>query len=71
MPLTYTGDRNDTMNGTAYRAKGDRDETIIVNASYEVLQDRGEDAVLQKGSDKYDAAHVQNGQVTVRNADFS
>jgi hypothetical protein len=71
MPLTYTGDKSETMNGTLYRATGNQDETIIVQASHEVLQDKEEEAVLQKASDKYDAGHVEKGKVTVRDSDFT
>jgi hypothetical protein len=71
MPLTYTGERNDTMSGTTFRATGDRDEVVVVTASHEVLQDRGDDAVLQKGSDKYDAGNAQANRIRVTNADFA
>lgn len=53
-----------------FKATGDRGEPVIVVASHEVLQDKGEDAVLQKGSDKYDAGELDGGQVRVGTADF-
>lgn len=53
-----------------FKAAGDKGEPVIVVASHEVLQDKGEDAVLQKASDKYDAGQLDSGQVKVWATDF-
>jgi hypothetical protein len=72
MPLTYSGDSHTNPSGTIYRAVGSKnDEKIVVNASAEAIRDRGEAAVRQKGSDKYDADQVNDSVVQVRAVDFA
>ncbi|MEW6641717.1 MAG: hypothetical protein AB1586_14530 [Pseudomonadota bacterium] len=59
-----------TMTGTSYKASGSQGELVIVEASHEALQDYGEAACQQKGSQKYDAGDVSNNKVQVRTTDF-
>ena len=70
MPLSYTDESMQTMTGTSYKAMGSQNELVIVEASHEALQDYGEAACQQKGSQKYDAGQVSNNIVTVRTSDF-
>ncbi|MGY8683882.1 hypothetical protein Q2941_39830 [Bradyrhizobium sp. UFLA05-153] len=43
-----------------YKAFGSQNEIIVAEATDEVLQDHGEAAVQQRGSEKYDAGQVNN-----------
>jgi hypothetical protein len=71
VPLSFEGDSHEGMSHKLYRAIGSRDETIIVEVSHETLTDKGEERVLQKASDKYDAGEVTaDGKVTVLSSDF-
>jgi hypothetical protein len=72
MSLTYSGRSapNTATGGTNYHATGAAGETVVVEASREVIDDRGEEAVLRKAREKYDAGQVVNGKVIIRNSDF-
>jgi hypothetical protein len=70
MPLDFSGDSHTTMNVTIYRTTGSNGETIVVDASYEAIQDFGEARVQAKANDKYDAGLVYDSKVTVSTADF-
>lgn len=71
MPLTYTGESTESLNRKLYRATGSQDEFVIVEVSRELFAARGEEAVLQKASDKYDEGQVStNGRVSVLSTDF-
>lgn len=70
MPLDFSGDPHKTMNGAIYRAKGSNGEIVVVEASYEAIQDYGEPRVQAKANDKYDAGLVYENKVTVRSSDF-
>lgn len=71
MPLDFSGDSHTTTNGTIYRTTGNNGETVVVEASYEAIQDYGEPRVQAKANDKYDAGLVYDGKVTVDPTDFS
>ena len=70
MPLSYTGESMNTMTGTSYKASGSQGELVIVEISHEALQDYGEAACQQKGSQKYDSGAISNNKVYVRTGDF-
>jgi hypothetical protein len=72
MSLTDSGRSalNPATGGTNYHATGATGETVVVEASREVIDDRGEEAVLLKVREKYDAGQVVNGKVIIRNSDF-
>lgn len=71
MPLSYTGDSINTLTGTNYRANGSNGEPVIVEISHEALQDHGEGACQQKGSEKYDGGLGSGNKIYVRISDFN
>ena len=71
MPLNFSGNADATKNGTIYTTTGTNGEKVMVEASYEAIQDYGEPRVQAKANDKYDAGLVFDGKVTVDPTDFS
>jgi hypothetical protein len=71
MPLSFQDDSNENLSHKRYRAIGSRDEQIIVEVSHEALADYGQQRVLQKARDKYDAGKVVDGKLTVDSSDFA
>jgi hypothetical protein len=60
-----------TLDATNYMAIGSKaGEEIIVEASFKAIEDYGEDAVMKKGGDKYDAGKSKHHKVTVHARDF-
>lgn len=71
MPLTYTGQYTETETGRCYAAEdSNTGQMVTVDASFEAIQDYGEEAVMDKGSEKYDSGSAVNNVLTVRTSDF-
>ena len=71
MPLSFTGDANQTGSSWVLLAYDQNGNRIVTHASHEVVHDRGLIAVQHKASEKFDAGLHKRGIVVVLSADFS
>lgn len=71
MPLTFLGFPYMTMGGAIYHATGSDNEQVTVEASFEVIQRYGENAVLQTASNKYDRGQtIVGNKIVILPSDF-
>ena len=70
MPLYFSGEAVETLNGPIMRAKDSNGKTVIVRASSEAIQDYGELKVQEVASDMFDRGQCEaDGSVFVRTGD--
>jgi hypothetical protein len=59
MPLSWTGESQQVLFNTHYRATDENGDFVTVTASQEALMDKGFDAVWDMANTKYDAKQFQ------------
>ena len=70
MPLYFTDEEAETLNGVSIEARDVSGKTVVVKASSEAIQDYGRSKVEEVASDKFDRGEIEaDGTVLVRTVD--
>jgi hypothetical protein len=70
MPLYFSGEAVETLNGLTIRATDSNGKTVVVRATSEAIQDHGQSMVERVASDMFDRGQFEaDGSVFVRTRD--
>jgi hypothetical protein len=70
MPLNFSGEAVETLNGLTLRATDSNGKTVVVRASSQAIQDYGQSVVERVASDLFDRGQLEaDGSVFVRTRD--